>query len=75
MRFVRFSLVTAFVLCVLSASQAQEDEYSKYLFNIGGGISFPQGDLGKFANDGGNFVLGGGMNFNKHLGVDTEFMW
>ena len=75
MRFVRLSLVMTFVLCVLGSSRAQEEEYSKYLFNIGGGISFPQGDLGKFVNDGGNFVVGGGFNFSKHIGVDSEFMW
>ena len=57
MRFLRLSLVATFILWALASSQAQEEEYSKYLFNIGGGISFPQGDLGKFANDGGNFVV------------------
>ena len=75
MRLARLSLVMTFVLCVLGSSRAQEEEYSKYLFNIGGGISFPQGDLGKFVNDGGNFVVGGGFNFTKHIGVDSEFMW
>ena len=74
MRFVRLSLVITLVLCGLPSSRAQ-DEYSKYLFNVGGGISFPQGDLGQFINDGGNFVVGGGYNFSKHIGVDTEFMW
>jgi len=74
-RFVRLSLVMTFILCALAASRAQEDEPSKYMFNIGGGISFPQGDLGKFANNGGNYVIGGGLNLSKHLGVDTEFMW
>jgi Outer membrane protein beta-barrel domain len=75
MRFVRLSLVMALILCALGSSRAQDEEYSKYLFNIGGGISFPQGDLGKFVNDGGNFVVGGGYNFSKHIGVDSEFMW
>jgi hypothetical protein len=74
MRFMRLSLVMALILCALGSSRAQE-EYSKYLFNIGGGISFPQGDLGQFVNDGGNFVVGGGYNFSKLIGVDSEFMW
>lgn len=38
MRFVRLSLVITLVLCGLPSSRAQ-DEYSKYLFNVGGGIS------------------------------------
>ena len=75
MRFLQLSLVATFILWALASSQAQEEEYSKYLFNIGGGISFPQGDLGKFVNDGGNFVVGAGYNFSKHIGVDSEFMW
>lgn len=75
MRLLRLSLVMTFILCALAASRAQEEEYSKYIFNIGGGISFPQGDLGKFANDGGNFVVGGGYNFSKRIGVVSEFMW
>ena len=53
---------------------AHAQDYSKWLFNIGGGIGFPQGDLTKFVNDGGNFVIGGGINFKPYLGVDTEFM-
>src|SRR4029077_19361284 len=75
MRCVRFSLVMMFILFALGSSSAQEEGYSKYLFNIGGGISFPQGDLGSFVNDGGNFVVGGGFNFSKHIGVDSEFTW
>ena len=31
--------------------------------------------LSSFVNDGGNFVAGGGYNFTKNFGVDTEFMW
>jgi hypothetical protein len=74
MHFMRLSLVITFVLCASASSPAQEG-YSKYLFNIGGGISFPQGDLGQFINDGGNVVGGGGYNFSKHIGVVSEFMW
>ena len=36
---------------------------------------FLRDDLGKFANDGGNFVVGGGYNFSKHIGLVSEFMW
>ena len=75
MRSVQISLIVTFIVGVMASCYAQEEEYSPYLFNMGGGISFPQGDLGKFANDGGNFVIGGGYNFSKHIGVDSEFMW
>ena len=58
-----------------SQSPSGEAEYSKWLFNIGGGIGFPQGDISNFVNDGGNFVVGGGMNFSRWFGIDTEYMW
>ena len=73
---IRLLLALASLLGMLALAQAQESEqYGKYLFNIGGGIGFPRGDLGRFVNNGGNFVIGGGYNFAKNFGVDSEFMW
>jgi len=73
MRFARWSFGIAILLCALVPVHAQD--YSKFLFNVGGGIGFPLGNLSNFVNDGGNFVIGGGYGFMKHVGVDTEFMW
>lgn len=73
MRLVRLSFGIAILLCALVPAHAQD--YSKFLFNVGGGIGFPLGNLSNFVNDGGNFVIGGGYGFMKHVGVDTEFMW
>lgn len=70
---IRFFAAVTILLAVVTSVHAQD--YNKFLFNIGGGIGFPQGDLGDFVNDGGHFVIGGGLNFAKHVGVDTEFMW
>jgi opacity protein-like surface antigen len=72
MRIRIFATVTI-LLAIVTSVHAQD--YSKILFNIGGGIGFPQGDLGSFVNNGGHFVIGGGLNFSQHFGVDTEFMW
>lgn len=72
---VRLFLAMTTVLGVLASAHGQEEDYSKFLFNIGGGIGFPQGDLSSFANHGGNFVVGGGYNFSRYIGVDSEFMW
>jgi len=71
----RLFLAMMTVLGVLASAHGQEEDYSKFLFNIGGGIGFPQGELSSFANDGGNFVVGGGYNFSRYVGVDSEFMW
>ena len=73
MRLARLFFGIAILLCALVPAHSQD--YSKYLFNIGGGIGFPLGNLSNFVNDGGNFVIGGGYGFMKHVGVDTEFMW
>ncbi len=73
---IRLFLATITVLGALASAHGQEgQDYSKFLFNIGGGVGFPQGDLGKFVNDGANFVVGGGVNFSRIFGVDSEFMW
>lgn len=70
---IRLFLAVTVVVGVLGSAQAQE--YSKWLFNVGGGVGFPQGDLSSFVNNGGNFVIGGGYNFRRNFGVDSEFMW
>jgi hypothetical protein len=73
MRYARLVLGMTVVLCALVSAQAQD--YSKFMFNVGGGIGWPQGDLGNFVNSGANVVVGGGYNFSKNFGLDTEFMW
>jgi hypothetical protein len=70
---VRFVLLIAVFFGVVVSAPAQDE--SKLLFNIGGGIGFPQGDLGSFVNNGANVVVGAGYGFNKVFGVDAEFMW
>ena len=70
---VKLLLLVGVILVVAGPANAKAD-YSKYLFNIGGGIGFPQGDLTKFVNDGGNFVVGGGINFNHYFGMDSEYI-
>jgi hypothetical protein len=70
---LRVLLVAVIFFAVAGSAHAQND--GKFMFNIGGGIGFPQGDMSEFVNAGGNFVVGGGYNFTSHIGVDTEFMW
>ena len=61
-------------MCSALVSMYAQD-YSKANFVIGGGPGFPLGDISSFAGTGGHFIIGGGLNFNKVIGVDTEFMW
>jgi len=70
---LRYLLLIAVVFGLLATANAQDE--SRFLFNFGAGISFPQSDLGKFVNNGANIVVGGGYAITKRFGVDTEFMW
>jgi hypothetical protein len=64
-----------FVLAFSCMRGLAQDETPKYIFNIGGGPTFPQGDVGSLANNSGHVVVGGGVNLSHTLGVDGEFMW
>jgi len=72
-RFIR--LMTIATLLFSSVAVARGQYESHWNFNVGGGVGFPTGDLSNFINAGGNFVVGGGYNVYKHLGLDGEFMW
>lgn len=69
----RCFLASIVVLFGVTLTEAQD--YSKWLFNAGGGIGFPQGNITSFINYGGHFVVGGGYKFSRTFGVDSEFMW
>jgi opacity protein-like surface antigen len=73
MRHIRLFLSITILLGAVKSAHAQDA--SRWLFNVGGGVGFPQGDLTSFVNSGANFVVGGGYSFTSHLGVDGEFMW
>jgi hypothetical protein len=67
-------------LCIAAfASAAMSQETSRQVpplnFNVGGGVGFPLGATSDFSGDGGTFVVGGGPNFGRFLGVSGEFMW
>src|SRR5690242_17438822 len=70
--FIGQLLLVMLISCPLLFAQP---ETPRYTFNIGGGPSFPQSDVGNFANTGGNFVVGAGVNTGPALGFNAEFMW
>ena len=73
-KFLQLSFGALIVLSTASIAQGQE-YHGKWNFNIGGGVGFPQGELSNFADSGGNFVVGGGRNFNRFVGLNGEWMW
>ena len=60
-------------VAVLLPLQAQD--YSKFAFNMGGGITTPLNPTGAYAGVSGNYVVGAGYNINKSNAVIGEFMW
>ena len=68
------SLLIAVCLEVLVFAAYAQD-VPRWNFNVGGGIGFPQSNTADFVNNGANFVVGGGPNLTRLLGVDGEFMW
>jgi hypothetical protein len=68
--------VSLFATIVLFASTCYaQEEFTKYNFHVGGGITFPTGSTSDIAGTNGAFQVGGGINVRKHLGLAGEFMW
>ena len=67
---VSFSL--AGVVCLLPLAA---QDYSRFAFNMGGGITTPLNPTGAYAGVSGNFVMGAGYNLNKSNAIIGEFMW
>jgi len=57
------------------ASVAYAQDYSKYIFNVGGGVGIPVGSTSNYTKVNGNAVVGGGYNFSRIVGMTAEFMW
>jgi len=53
----------------------QGQDYSKFAFNMGGGITTPLNPTGAYAGISSNFVVGSGYNLNKSNAIIGEFMW
>jgi hypothetical protein len=68
----RFLWLSVFLCASLVYGQ---DEVHRVNFNVGGGVGIPVGDTSDVAGVSGNAVIGGGVNFGRHLGLVGEFMW
>ena len=62
-------------LCAFSSVVPTWAQTSRYNFNVGGGVGFGKGDVGKFTNASYDAVAGGGLNLNHMLGVKAEYMF
>ncbi|MGE0406453.1 MAG: hypothetical protein AB7O65_09145 [Candidatus Korobacteraceae bacterium] len=73
MNWVTF--VAGLVLFAVPGSLYAQQEFTRFNFNIGGGIGVPLNPTGAYAGISGNFVSGAGYNFDSHHSVVGQFMW
>jgi hypothetical protein len=68
-------LVPVILLSATGLMQLQAQDFNKFAFNIGGGITTPLNPTANFVGLSGNFAAGAGYNLNKHNTIFAEFMW
>ena len=69
---ILFSLSLVGLTCL---APLQGQDYSRFAFNMGRGITTPLNPTGAYAGISGNFVMGAGYNMNKSNAIIGEFMW
>jgi Outer membrane protein beta-barrel domain len=68
-------LISLGLLSAAWAIPGWAQDFTKFNFNAGGGISTPLNPTGSYAGVSGNFVAGAGYNIDKHNAIIGEFMW
>lgn len=61
------------VVCLLISAAANAQEFSKYTFEGGGGVSLPSGTAADRFNTGWNLLFGGGYRFTRHISGLLEY--
>lgn len=56
-------------------STQHEGPARHFMFNVGGGVSFPISDAGNRFKTGGGFQVGAGFQFQRNLGVTGEYYY
>ena len=63
------------VLALVSILPLFAQDYSKFAFDIGGGVSTPLRPTADYVGVSGEFTTGAGYNIDKHNSILGEFMW
>jgi len=73
------SVIRNAALCAAIASAGlvslRAEDWSKFNFNIGGGVTTPINPTANYAGVSGNFNVGAGYNFGKRSSIGGEFLW
>ena len=63
------------VFCGVVASASAQSSFDRYTFNFGGGVGIGRGYVSNFVGDSFQGTVGGGINFNRLLSADAEYMY
>lgn len=58
-----------------NSSGHRHNLFSRMAFEAGGGFNAPSSDSSPYITWGGNFTVGAGLNFSKHIGVLAEYQF
>ena len=68
-------MVLAGLLAALGVVPLCAEDFSKFAFDIGGGVTTPLNPTARYVGVSGNFTTGAGYNIDKHNSILGEFMW
>ena len=68
----RTLLIAGLVLLVAAPALAQDHPVN---FSLGGGVTFPQGDVADSFDMGGHFLAGLAFNFSDNVGFETDYQF
>jgi hypothetical protein len=68
-------LISTILLSVLGITGLGAQDFSKFNFNIGGGVTTPLNPTANYVGLSGNFNVGAGYNIDKSNSIIGEFMW
>ena len=71
----RIPLLSIVLMCASVTVPLRAQDFTKFNFNIGGGVTTPLSPTANYAGLSGNFATGAGYNMNRHNSIITEFMW
>ncbi len=70
MKSLLFASIGLLGACLMSAQEVQ-----RFTFDAGAGFTQPAGNTGRALDTGWNAGVGGGINFNSHLGAMVQFQY
>jgi hypothetical protein len=68
-------LIPIILLSAAGLTRLHAQDFSKFNFNIGGGMTSPINPTAQYVGLSGNFDVGAGYNLDKKNAITAEFMW